>query len=343
MSPAINAGSPPSPEKDTRALRTAGLADSLGARTAWTRRPSARVWSLIYQTARAQKRQDGPCVDLDSPTRASRTHCRLYIGDLGYAAAPLAAHIRPHLRDTSQLPPFAVHKLLRQIQAQSQGPNPSPSKSKFGTHRVIDFGQLPFPSILSLPAAPRPAAVCEPTCRTKRQLATFPSIHPPRLGAELPLTVHLRIVIVASAWERWAILRRVRQSHVGRVPASRAARGQARCVSISCTPSSRQSPGLVTEKVASPLITPECPCGFARSYRRHGLYSSNLDISWKWHTGLLNLSYLDHLRPSFAVGNTAQAVPLHRAAHTPTWLLSSNPRSSKMASGLRGPRTSTTC
>lgn len=244
-------------------------------------------------------------------------------------------------------PPSRCTNLFVRSRARVKNPGSSPSKSKFGTHRVIDFGQLPFPYFLSLPAALRPAAVCEPTYRATKQLATCPST---LWGLELSCYFHTASPYRHNRFGLGTLGHLTSSSPAARgggcacvcVSASRAARGQARCVSISCTPSRRQSPGLVTEKVASPLITPECPCGFARSYRRHGLYSSNLDIFWKWHTGLLNLSYLDHLRPSFAVGNTARPVPLHHAAHTPTWPLSSSPRSSKMASGLRGPRTSTT-
>lgn len=87
-------------------------------------------------------------MDLDSPTRASRTHCRCTLDtrDMQQHPSP-TAHIRPHLRGTTQLP-FAVHNLPRQAQSKSKSKSNSKSnsktESKTGTHRVIDFGQLPF-------------------------------------------------------------------------------------------------------------------------------------------------------------------------------------------------------
>lgn len=161
--PALNAVSPFSP-RDICVPRTAVLPRFRGRQLDEEAKP--RVRSLICWTSRPQKRQDGACVDLDRPTRPSRT-ARIadvhWIQDLGYAAAQLTAHLRPHLRGTSWPPPFAVHKLLRQISDPSSSSSSSKSKSKSGTHGVIDFGQLPVPSTLLLPAALRPAAVCEPT------------------------------------------------------------------------------------------------------------------------------------------------------------------------------------
>lgn len=169
---------------------TAGLPHPRGALTGWTRRPSPKGSVAYLPDGEGTEKAGRACVDLKSQPHARITHALPIVHWITldtYAAAPLTAHIRPHLRDTSQLLPFAVHKPLRQIQGQSQNPGSSPSKSKFGTHRVIDFGQLPFPSFLSLPAALRPAAVCEPTYRATKQLATCPST---LWGSELSCYFH---------------------------------------------------------------------------------------------------------------------------------------------------------
>lgn len=172
---------------------------------------------------------------------------------LGYAA-PLTAHrIRPHLRSTSRLPPSQRTSFFVESKSKSASTSQGP---RSGTHRVINFGQLPLP----LPAAFRPAAAC-PVYRATKQLAAFPSILcSPGLGVSVPFEALLRTsLLIGSA--------NTRQSFVGFASrcgvcllASRAARGTARCVyQVHVGQLSVPWSGLVTEKVASPLITFQGP------------------------------------------------------------------------------------